>query len=81
MKTFRQYFVPLLLTALTAFVLGIPRAGQGCAAAPPPGARVTIAGEEAIIVWNPETQTEDFIRQASFESHAARRPPLDNYRL
>jgi hypothetical protein len=41
-----------------------------CAPAPPPGEEVKIAAEEAVIVWDPATKTEHFIRQARFLSTA-----------
>ena len=41
-----------------------------CATAPPRGEEVQIAEEEAVIVWDPATRTEHFIRRASFHSTA-----------
>jgi hypothetical protein len=41
---------------------------DACAIAPPRGADVRIAEEEAIIVWDPATKTEHFIRKAGFQS-------------
>jgi len=55
----------LLLSTLVA------RDAWPCAPAPPEGARVYIAEEEAIILWDPETKTETFIRRAAFQSTAA----------
>lgn len=42
----------------------------GCAVAPPPGERVDILREDAVIVWNPATKTEHFIRRAQFGTQA-----------
>ena len=39
---------------------------KACAPAPPPDAWVTIREEEAVIVWDEESQTEHFIRRAVF---------------
>jgi hypothetical protein len=41
-----------------------------CAPAPPPGAEVQITEEEAVILWDPATRTEHFIRRAAFRSTA-----------
>ena len=51
-------------------VLLVARAAYPCAPAPPRGAEVQIADEEAVIVWDPATRTETFIRQAAFVSTA-----------
>ena len=37
-----------------------------CAPAPPPNVQVDIATESAIIIWDPTTKTQHFIRRASF---------------
>jgi hypothetical protein len=42
----------------------------GCAPAPPRGMWARIEDENALIVWQPETQTEHFIRRATFNSTA-----------
>lgn len=39
-----------------------------CAPAPPEGQEVQIAAEEAIILWDPATRTEHFIRRAQFRA-------------
>lgn len=57
--------------SLAAFTFDRGAHVLGCAAAPPPESDVTITDESALIVWNPETQTEHFIRKASFVSDAA----------
>ncbi len=55
--------------ALAALVTdSLPAAA--CAPAPPKGAEVRIADEEAVIVWDPATKTETFIRRAQFHSTA-----------
>ena len=41
-----------------------------CATAPPEGQEVQIAAEEAIILWDPATRTEHFIRRAQFRATA-----------
>ena len=43
---------------------------DACAPAPPKGAEVRIADEEAVIQWDPATKTETFIRRAQFQSTA-----------
>jgi len=55
-----------------AFLLAvaIPRVADACAPAPPHGAEVLVAAEEAIIVWDAAKKTEHFIRRAQFESTA-----------
>jgi len=46
------------------------RTADACATAPPRGEEVRIAEEEALIVWDPATHTEQFIRRAGFRSTA-----------
>lgn len=41
---------------------------RACAPAPPPGVEVRVADEAALIVWDDITQTEHFIRRASFQT-------------
>ncbi|BBM85139.1 DUF2330 domain-containing protein [Candidatus Uabimicrobium amorphum] len=43
---------------------------QACAPAPPPNVQVDIATESAIIIWDPTTKTQHFIRRASFVTPA-----------
>lgn len=57
----KQIVLVVLLVARTAFP---------CAPAPPQGKEVQIADEEAVILWEPLTQTETFIRRATFVSTA-----------
>jgi len=53
----------LALASLAAFA----RPASACAPAPREGARVQIAEESAIIVWNAAERTEHFVRRASFQ--------------
>jgi hypothetical protein len=59
----------LVVVLVAASVTAAPNA-QACATAPPRGAEVAIAEEEALIVWDPATRTEQFIRRARFSSTA-----------
>lgn len=43
---------------------------HACAPAPPEGQHVEVADEEALIVWDPATRTQHFIRRARFRSSA-----------
>lgn len=61
--------LPLLLSIATA-TLSLTRPAEACAPAPPPGVRVQIAGESAIIVWDEAARREQFIRRASFRGVA-----------
>ncbi len=56
---------PLALVATVALV-ALSRPAGACAPAPPPGVRVQIAEESAIIVWDAAAHRERFIRRASF---------------
>jgi hypothetical protein len=53
-----------------AFVLVCARSAEPCAPAPPKGAIVETADEEAVIVWDAEHHVEHFIRKAAFHSTA-----------
>jgi hypothetical protein len=55
------------LAALVAFVLGWG-AASACAPAPPPGVPAVNADQTVLILWDPATKTEHFIRQASFKT-------------
>jgi len=57
----------LILVLLAAWLLDA-READACATAPPHGEEVAIAEEEALIVWDPATRTEQFIRRARFLS-------------
>lgn len=56
-----------LLTAIAALAAA-PRPTSACAPAPPEGVRVQIAEESALIVWDPASRREHFIRRASFRT-------------
>jgi hypothetical protein len=57
------------LTILLLILL-IPPA-YPCAPAPPNGKFVQILQESAVIIWDPQTKTEHFIRSAAFDSDSA----------
>lgn len=44
-------------------------AAWACAAAAPDGFRVRIVNEEAVIVWDERTHTEQFVRRATFDTN------------
>lgn len=58
----------LVAVAITVGLLFAPRIARACAPAPRLGEEVAIADEEAIIVWDPTTKTEQFIRRARFDT-------------
>lgn len=66
--TWRLASLSLAMTASLLLKASLPV--RGCVAAAALGTRVSITGEEAVIVWNSKTQTEHFIRRANFESSA-----------
>ncbi len=68
MRVKALYLLPPSLAALL-FCIPAPKA-VGCAVAPRRGDLVQIADESAIIVWDSATQTEHFIRRATFSSGA-----------
>jgi hypothetical protein len=70
MKACRFLLILSLFSMTSVLSVRLSPPVQGCAAAPPPGARVGIASEEALIVWDAATQTEHFIRRASFVGEA-----------
>lgn len=53
-----------------ALAVVAPRLAEPCASAPPKGATVEIADEEAVIFWDAEHHVEHFIRKAAFRSSA-----------
>ena len=57
------------LVALAALV-SHDRPANACATAPPAGAEVRVADEEAVIIWDAVTKTETFVRRAQFQSTA-----------
>lgn len=59
--------VPLVALAV---LVSDDRRADACATAPPAGAEVRVADEEAVIIWDAVTKTETFIRRAQFQSTA-----------
>ncbi len=66
----RRVIRTALALTLAVSLLAPARSADACAKAPPRGAEVEIADEEALIVWDPATKTEQFIRRARFSSTA-----------
>jgi Uncharacterized protein conserved in bacteria (DUF2330) len=64
----RFFFLPVVVGVVIAAGRGFE--ARACCPAPPPGKPVVNADQTVIIVWDPATQTEHFIRQASFKSAA-----------
>jgi hypothetical protein len=62
--------LPLTLVGMSLLLVDA-RTADACATAPPAGEEVQIAEEEAIILWDPATRTEHFIRRAAFRSSAS----------
>src|ERR1700693_1116658 len=58
----------LTVTSLVVSLVGLP--APACCPAPPPGKMVLNADQTVIIIWDAESKTEHFIRQASFKSEA-----------
>lgn len=58
-----------LIAALVAVSLK-PSPGPACCPAPPSGKPVVNADQTVILLWDPATKTEHFIRRASFKSDA-----------
>ncbi len=67
--TLRCWFVwawlPLLAACFTTSAIA-----PACCPAPMRGRHVVNADQTVILIWNPDTQTQHFIRQASFKSDA-----------
>jgi hypothetical protein len=61
----------LLLVVLAAALVAVPTPVRGCCAAGPAGKPVVNADQTVILLWDPATKTEHFIRKASFKSDAA----------
>jgi hypothetical protein len=57
-------------TALAALVL-CSGVASACAPAPPPGVPAVNADQTVLLIWDAATQTEHFIRQASFKTEGA----------
>jgi hypothetical protein len=58
------------LAALAAFAAITPPAAA-CCPAPPPGKPAVNADQTVILVWDPATKTEHFVRRASFKAESA----------
>jgi hypothetical protein len=58
------------LAVLLTSLLSLPRPVPACCPAPPPGKPVVNADQTVILLWDPATKTEHFIRRASFKSDA-----------
>ena len=58
-----------LVTCVLAVLL-CPGDASACAPAPRAGERVDVVEESAVIVWDPATKTEHFIRRATFGGEA-----------
>jgi hypothetical protein len=72
----RASALALALTPTLALTLALalaPRAARACAAAWPASSvrPVEIASEDAVILWDPATRTEHFVRRATFGSAAS----------
>jgi hypothetical protein len=61
-----------LASALAAALLACPLSppAPACCPAPPSGKPVVNADQTVILLWDPSTKTEHFVRQASFKSDA-----------
>lgn len=67
-----RYAVPAAaLAALAAGLAVRPPSAPACMAVPRPGERVDVSEEAALIVWDPATKTEHFVRRGSFRTTAA----------
>jgi len=60
----------LLLAAALFLLLPVPSRAPACCPAPPPNKPVVNADQTVILLWDPATKTQHFIRQASFKSGA-----------
>jgi len=58
------------LAALIAALFFVTEPARACAPAPHEGERVSIASEEALIVWNAQKKVEHFVRRASFRTES-----------
>lgn len=61
---------PILLLAGITFLLHLPPIAPACCPAPPRGKPVVNADQTVILLWDPASKTQHFIRQASFRSDA-----------
>jgi hypothetical protein len=60
----------LSLSAVFLVLLAVSQPTPACCPAPPSGKPVVNADQTVILLWDPETKTEHFIRRASFKSDA-----------
>src|SRR4051794_36893668 len=60
----------LALVALAGVLVALPPPAESCCPAPPSGKPVVNADQTVILLWDAATQTEHFIRKASFKSDA-----------
>jgi hypothetical protein len=67
----RLLAVLVAVPAVGLAVVESPRPACGCGVAVPPGGRVDVATETAIIVWDEPARTQHFIRTASFSTTSA----------
>ena len=51
-----------------------PLPARACCPAPAPGRNVQIADQDVLIVWNPSTKMEHFVRRATFANRAVQVP-------
>src|SRR5688500_6603630 len=61
--------IPFLLLAALLVSVG-PDPARSCCPAPPSGKPVVNADQTVILLWDPATTTQHFIRKASFKSDA-----------
>lgn len=54
---------------IALYLLAVPTFAPACCGVTNPGKRVNFLSQTNIIVWNPETKTEQFIRKAWFSSN------------
>src|SRR6266851_3917862 len=66
----RLTWVALLAASGLLVCLVAAPSGQACCPAPPSGKPVVNADQTVVLLWDPATKTEHFIRQASFKSDA-----------
>jgi hypothetical protein len=65
----RHRSVSVLLVVVAPFVATLPmQSTPACCPAPKSGQRVVNADQTVILIWDPATQTEHFIRKASFRA-------------
>jgi hypothetical protein len=60
-----------LLSTLAAVLVAVPPPAESCCVAPPSGKPVVNADQTVILLWDAATNTQHFIRKASFKSDAA----------